>query len=96
MLKKRDFMAIVKYNGVLSDIYLKSFLESQGLIETNLSRGTIKVLTFQGNELDLAFKKAGLESEIVSQYLTVMNIGLAPEIQKSPNKVTSISSVRKR
>ncbi len=79
MLKQKNFIAIVKFHNLMPEIQLKNFLQSQGLIETSLSKGEIKVLSFRGNELDLSFKKAGLKSEIISQYLTLIDIGLAPE-----------------
>ncbi len=79
MLNQQDFLAIVKFHNLMPEIQLKDFLQSQGLIETNLSKGEIKVLSFQGDELDLSFKKAGLKSEIISQYLTLIDIGVAPE-----------------
>ena len=79
MLKEKNFIAIVKFHNLMPEMQLKNFLQSQGLIETSLSKGEIKVLSFQGNELDLSFKKAGLKSEIISQYLTLIDIGLAPE-----------------
>ena len=97
MLKERNFIAIVKFHGFLPENHLKRFLESQGLMETNLSRGQIKVWSFQGNELDLSFKKAGLKSDLVSQYLTLINIGLAPEIKQDDikqDKVYSLASIR--
>ena len=97
MLKQKNFIAIVKFHNLLPEGYLKRFLESQGLIETNLSRGKIKVWSFQGNELDLSFKKAGLKSDLVSQHLTLINIGLAPEIKQDEikqDKVYSLASIR--
>ena len=83
MLNQQDFLAIVKFHNLMPEIELKDFLQSQGLIETNLSKGEIKVLSFQGDELDLSFKKAGLKSEIISQYLTLIDIGIAPEEQQN-------------
>ena len=79
MLKQKEFIVIVKFHNLMPEIQLKKFLQSQGLIETYLSKGQIKVWSFQGNELDLSFKKAGLKSDVVSQYLTLIDIGLAPE-----------------
>ncbi len=81
MLNQQDFIAIVKFHNLMPEIQLKDFLQSQGLIETSLSNGQIKVLSFQGDELDLSFKKAGLRSEMISRYLTLIDIGLAPEKQ---------------
>ncbi len=78
MLKQKEFMVIVKFHDSMPDIQLKKFLQSQGLIETYLSKGQIKVWYFQGNELDLSFKKAGLKSDLVSKYLTLIDIGLYP------------------
>ncbi len=79
MINQKDFIAIVKFHNLMPEIQLQDFLQSQGLIETSLSQGQIKVLSFRGDELDLSFKKAGLKSEIISQYLTLIDIGLAPE-----------------
>ncbi len=79
MLNQKNFIAIVKFHSLIPEVQLQNFLQSQGLIETSLSQGKIKVLSFRGNELDLSFKKAGLKSEIISQYLTLIDIGLAPE-----------------
>ena len=88
MLKQKEFLVIVKFHDLMPEIQLKKFLQSQGLIETNLSKGQIKVWYFQGNELDLSFKKAGLKSDIVSQYLTLIDIGLAPANKEKLLKVS--------
>ncbi|MDJ0687480.1 MAG: hypothetical protein QNJ41_03125 [Xenococcaceae cyanobacterium MO_188.B32] len=77
MFEKHNFIAIVKFHALIPEI--QSLLQSQGLIETTLSQDQIKVFSFQGSYLDLYFKKAGFESEIISQYLTLIDIGLAPE-----------------
>ncbi len=78
MFEKHNFIAIVKFHELIPEIQLQSLLQSQGLIETTLSQDQIKVFFFQGSYLDLYFKKAGLESEVISQYLTLIDIGLAP------------------
>ncbi len=95
MLKQRNFIAIVKFHDLLPEFQLNSLLQSQGLVETDLSSGQIKVWSFQGNELDLSFKEAGLKSEIVSQYLTLIDIGLAPEDEsiafRTPRLATNVS-----
>lgn len=88
MLEQRNFIAIVKFHDLLPEFQLNDLLQSQGLLETDMSSGQIKVWSFRGNELDLSFKKAGLKSEIISQYLTLIDIGLAPE-DESVNFSTS-------
>ena len=77
MFEKHNFIAIVKLHTLIPEI--QTLLQSQGLMETTLGQGQIKVFSFQGSYLDLSFKKAGLESEMIKQYLTLIDIGLAPE-----------------
>lgn len=81
MSRKLEFIAIVKTHNNIAEIKLKKMLLSHDLTETRISKNQIKVLTFQGSYLDLYATKSWLESEIMSKYLTLIDIGLAPKFK---------------
>ena len=77
--KQQEFIAVLKSHQSIPENQIKVFLQSQGFVETNLNQGQIEVWSFRGSNLDLSFKKAGLESETIKHHLTLIDIGLAPE-----------------
>ena len=81
MLQILEFIAIVKVNYSISERQLKTIFESQKLIETTLSNNQIKVLTFRGNRSKFYTTKSWFESPEISRYLTLIDIGLAPDYE---------------
>ena len=81
MIEELEFIAIVKVNKPISELQLKSIFQSQRLTETTLSKGQIKVLVFQGSYSELNSTKSWLESEEICQYLSLIEIGLAPDFE---------------
>ncbi|VEP16054.1 hypothetical protein H1P_400010 [Hyella patelloides LEGE 07179] len=81
MIQKLEFIVIVKLNNLLEEPQVKSIFQSRGLTETTLSKGQIKVWFFQGSYSDFNSTKSWLESEEISQYLNLIEIGLAPDFE---------------
>lgn len=77
----QKFMAIVEIKNNLSKIQLKQILQAQQLKEAELSKDKIKVLIFEGSESELLLKKTWFESTEIRQYLTLIDIGLAPNFE---------------
>lgn len=77
----QKFMAIVEIKNNLSKIKLKQILQSQQLKEAELSKDKIKVLIFEGSESELFLKKTWFESKEICKYLTLIDIGLAPNFE---------------
>ncbi|MGK7951027.1 MAG: hypothetical protein AB4368_20145 [Xenococcaceae cyanobacterium] len=77
----QKFMAIVEIKNNLSNIQFKQILQAQQLKEAELSKDKIKVLIFEGSESELFFKKNWFQSKEICQYLTLIDIGLAPNFE---------------
>lgn len=81
MIQKSEFIVIAKLNKPLAEPQVRSIFQFRGLTETTLSKGQIKVWIFQGSYSDFNSTKSWLESEEISQYLSLIEIGLAPDFE---------------
>ncbi|MDJ0746003.1 MAG: DUF1822 family protein [Xenococcaceae cyanobacterium MO_167.B27] len=77
-------MAVLKINCPIPNETIRSITQRLGLTETTASQGQVKVYIFHGNISDLFSRKEKLESAQFKDYLTLIDIGLAPEFKLVP------------
>ena len=84
IMKIQKFMAVLKNNLPIPNETIISITQRLGLTETTASQDQVKVYIFQGNISDLFSRQDKLESPEFRNYLTLIDIGLAPEFQLIP------------